>query len=515
MTFWWLLFLAALGLCIGSFLNVVAYRLPRGQSVWEPRWSACPSCGHPIRWRDNLPVVSFIVLRGRCRDCRQPISTQYPIIELLTALLLMLLFGAFFVAQTRAGIAPQTLTYTWQIGHDWPIFLAHIILFAALFAMSVIDLEHYWVDIRFTNLAALCGFILHMLWTPRSSLAWVRPWDETATVCVAMLLGLAATYAIMRIMYDPPEFVETPDPEHVEQRPGSLTGGETVVVQASGLHDTAETSAPQAETVVVQASGLHGAAGTAPPQHSSRVYGILAAAGLAAALLAILVTELLLSWQLAGMALFVTCSALGLALIFVLIVCAGLADRASDEQIVAAIEAERASARGMALRELMLLSPAILAGGAALALLWHGVLPMQDIKAVIHWSPVGDWQPLLGLRTATAGYIIGGAIGWGVRIIFTLVLGKEAFGVGDIHMMAAAGAVAGWPVVALGFFAAVFLALLAWILSLPIKRARAIPLGPWLSLGFLIVVLFYDAIAASPYIASLITMTNWLLFSHE
>lgn len=84
-----------LGLVIGSFLNVVTYRLPRGMSLMRPP-SACPSCGAPVRWFDNVPVVSWIILRGHCRRCHQPISVQYPLVELGTGMFfaaLVLIFG--------------------------------------------------------------------------------------------------------------------------------------------------------------------------------------------------------------------------------------------------------------------------------------------------------------------------------------------------------------------------------------------------------------------------------------
>lgn len=74
------------GLAFGSFLNVCIYRLPRGMSVVHPR-SACPGCGAPVRSSDNIPVVSWLLLRGKCRDCKNPISIRYPIVELLNALL--------------------------------------------------------------------------------------------------------------------------------------------------------------------------------------------------------------------------------------------------------------------------------------------------------------------------------------------------------------------------------------------------------------------------------------------
>ncbi len=82
-----LLFLvyAVFGLIIGSFLNVCIYRIPLGKSIVFPG-SACPHCGRPIRFYDNIPVLSYLLLRGKCRSCKEPISAQYPIVELLTAL---------------------------------------------------------------------------------------------------------------------------------------------------------------------------------------------------------------------------------------------------------------------------------------------------------------------------------------------------------------------------------------------------------------------------------------------
>src|SRR4051812_9809130 len=77
---------ALFGLVIGSFLNVVAHRLPRGASLVKPR-SACPNCGTPVRPYDNVPVLSWLLLRGRCRDCSTPISGRYPLVEAGTGVL--------------------------------------------------------------------------------------------------------------------------------------------------------------------------------------------------------------------------------------------------------------------------------------------------------------------------------------------------------------------------------------------------------------------------------------------
>jgi leader peptidase (prepilin peptidase)/N-methyltransferase len=102
---------AVLGLAVGSFLNVVAHRVPAGRSVLSPP-SSCPSCGHRIRPRDNVPVVGWMVLRGRCRDCGARISPRYPIVELATAGLFaatVLVVGAAWVLPAYLWFAAVTL----------------------------------------------------------------------------------------------------------------------------------------------------------------------------------------------------------------------------------------------------------------------------------------------------------------------------------------------------------------------------------------------------------------------
>jgi leader peptidase (prepilin peptidase)/N-methyltransferase len=109
-----------LGLVVGSFLNVVVARLPAHRSLWGPR-SACPSCGAAIAWHDNIPVLSFVALRGRCRACEAAISWRYPLIDVLTA-------GAFLLA--------------WAVIGAGPALVPALILLAALIAITFIDLEH-------------------------------------------------------------------------------------------------------------------------------------------------------------------------------------------------------------------------------------------------------------------------------------------------------------------------------------------------------------------------------------
>jgi len=95
--------LAVLGLAIGSFLNVVIHRVPRGASVVNPP-SACPGCAAPIRPRDNIPVLSWLLLRGRCRGCGEPISRRYPLVEAGTAAL-------FVIMAVRFGFSAELPAY--------------------------------------------------------------------------------------------------------------------------------------------------------------------------------------------------------------------------------------------------------------------------------------------------------------------------------------------------------------------------------------------------------------------
>lgn len=98
-----LLFLFALGACLGSFLNVCAHRLPRGLSLVRPG-SQCPRCRKAIAFRDNLPVLGWIVLKGKCRQCRAPISPRYPLVEATVGALL----AAVFAIPWLAGVADPT-----------------------------------------------------------------------------------------------------------------------------------------------------------------------------------------------------------------------------------------------------------------------------------------------------------------------------------------------------------------------------------------------------------------------
>ncbi len=129
-----------LGLAVGSFLNVCIVRLPARRNIWRPG-SACPACGAPIQWRDNIPVVSFVVLRGRCRSCRAPISWQYPVVEVLTSALFVLTYLRFGL---HPALAPALL------------------LGSALIVVVAIDLAHQIIPDVLTLPGIPAGFAANL-----------------------------------------------------------------------------------------------------------------------------------------------------------------------------------------------------------------------------------------------------------------------------------------------------------------------------------------------------------------
>jgi leader peptidase (prepilin peptidase) / N-methyltransferase len=168
---------AVFGLAVGSFLNVVIYRIPNHESIVRPR-SKCPSCERPIRERDNIPVLSWLILRGRCRDCGAPISPRYLVVELAG--------GALF-----AGLAAR-LGYNW----DLPACLA---LFAGLLALGCIDLEHLLLPkkVIYPTLVLVAAFLV-------VAAAVYDSWDKllVAAICAVgwfaafFLLNLASPRAL-------------------------------------------------------------------------------------------------------------------------------------------------------------------------------------------------------------------------------------------------------------------------------------------------------------------------------
>ena len=163
-----LLFAGAFGALIGSFLNVCIHRLPKGASIMWPA-SACPHCSRELSWYENIPVASYLALRGRCRTCKAPISVRYPFVEALTSAMFMLAW--------------------WHYGPG-PLFAARVVFGCALIVLFAIDLEHHLLPNRITLPGIAVGFAFSFLAEP----GW------TASL-VGLLAGGGVLYLIALLYY--------------------------------------------------------------------------------------------------------------------------------------------------------------------------------------------------------------------------------------------------------------------------------------------------------------------------
>ncbi|MEO1062605.1 MAG: prepilin peptidase [Actinomycetota bacterium] len=158
------------GLVVGSFLNVAVHRVPAGRSVARPR-SACPACLTPIAARDNLPLVSWAILRGRCRTCGEPISIRYPAVELLTGV-------AFVVMAVRFG-------WSWEM----PAFC---VLAAGLIAVSAIDLDCRRIPTAVLRVTAAAGLPFLLV----DAVIEADPWPV-----VRIAVGAAGAYGALLLIH--------------------------------------------------------------------------------------------------------------------------------------------------------------------------------------------------------------------------------------------------------------------------------------------------------------------------
>jgi leader peptidase (prepilin peptidase)/N-methyltransferase len=377
----WAVFIFSLGCCIGSFLNVVIYRLPREKSLVSPG-SACPHCGRAIRWYDNIPLVSWLVLRAKCRFCKGPISPRYFIVELLTGVVFLGLYLTYFHTDVRPSMH--------HVEGAWFIYSLHLVLLAAFIAASGIDLE---------------------LWIIPLSICWL--------VTIAGLVG-------------------------------SAVGGYIVYPKALQSYSLLPVATPATGAIALGA-----------------------AVGLGVGCLLLRTGLLKRSYDLpAGEG----------------------QDRPVVGEKVGAVPASGGGAaeepefnhRLEALREVVFLLPVIVCSFLAYMVLG------RSGPAGGWWSRLLEYPAVAGLLGSLFGYFVGCAVVWATRILGTLGFGKEAMGLGDVHLMGAAGAVIGPLMVVIAFFIAPFFGLGWALFQMIFKKIRQIPYGPFLSLAVLTVMIFHD-----------------------
>ncbi len=202
-------FATLLGACVGSFLNVCIYRIPtEGMTIARPRGSFCPKCRAPIRWHDNIPILAWLALGGKCRACRAPISWRYPVIELLTAALFLVIwlrFGPSDATELPSLAMWGTVAFWWAT-------------FAAMLVIAMIDIDHRIIpdEISVTGGAAILLVVplLHGVPPDRSGLETIQrvlePLDRAIAPGsgswiqggLALCFGAAAMAAMRRFSRD-------------------------------------------------------------------------------------------------------------------------------------------------------------------------------------------------------------------------------------------------------------------------------------------------------------------------
>jgi len=406
----WFIFVLAVGACVGSFLNVVIYRLPRGESIVFPG-SHCPHCGRHIAWFDNVPLVSYLVLRARCRACKAPISPRYILVEATTIVLVGGLYAWYYLLNLRDGAG--------AFEQSWPMFAAHAALLCSLLVCAIVDAELWIVPLEVCWAVSVMG-VISAAAAPHPFMAKVSP--AAGAMALAAAAGLILAIVLVRLGLIRRSFLDADE-------------------KAATGKNRRCTADPEAEK-----------------QSPSK-------------------------------------------------------GDANERKITAvAIGREHGvNPRIEVLREVVFLAPAIvLAAGAYL--LVTKVAPLASAWSALCDEAAGGRfaRHFIAFQAALFGYLIGGLWIWGMRIMGTLGFGKEALGLGDVHILAAAGAVAGWVVPSVAFFVAPFFGLL-WALYLWLSRnQRELPYGPWLAAAVVVVLIFFDAIAEllKPYAETVGTLLH-------
>ena len=395
----WLIlgFLIVLGACVGSFLNVVVYRMPLGLSLVHPP-SRCPKCEKRLAWHDNVPVLGWIMLGGKCRNCKLPISPRYPIIEAITGLM----FGLAYLAFMQWGYGP---CYTFEgpnefgvwvkqhahmtLQRDAILFAVYLYLLSSLLAASLIDAEHFVIPLWICWLMAIVGVIGHALGDTSDSPGNVVVGPVGSAIALGGGVGLVISNLLLWR--------------------GKLT---------RSFADAMPLLEHEKEALLKQAAPDVPA--ELPPDFTPKQ-----------------------------------------------------------------IRAE------MRLEMVYLMPPLVLAGALvtlitlvpAIGNLWASLIEPVMVRAALG---------------ALLGGLIGGFVVWITRILGSIAFGREAMGLGDVHLMFGVGAIIGALHVTVAFFIAPFFGLALALWMLVSRKRRELPYGPYLALGSVAALVLHCAIDNYP-----------------
>lgn len=419
----WLIMTFLFGACVGSFLNVVIYRLPLGKSLVSPP-SHCPACDHKLAPWDNVPIFGWLWLKGKCRYCKIAISPQYPLIELITALLFCLFFACCYYWPFRPDFQGPVM------GGSGMIFIANLLLIAGLLASTIIDARLFIIPLQipwFVSAAALVLIPLAVAFMPESVQQYRfaggdDPVDDLPSRRMQFVpeIHRDSIQARAALAHHRPGFEISPAPIVSSSLACAALAGSLGLLLSLGLLRAGIFKVSFADPPKDQPPAT---AATAPASHPAPSAPAPAPAP-------------------------------------------GAADPSQ-------LPEDHFEPRKEIVKEIIFLLP-----------------PMAAFFLALAFAPA-DWITAPWLRAAggvLAGYLIGGAVVWVIRILGTLGFGKEAMGLGDMHLMAAVGAVAGWKLAVLAFFLAPFSGVIYALATLGMGRIfklryRAIPYGPHLALA--------------------------------
>ncbi len=439
----WYVFASMFGACVGSFLNVIIYRLPEGKSIVHPP-SACPRCGHRLAWYDNVPVLGWLWLRGRCRYCQAPVSVQYPVIEAVTAAFFALTLYFYHASGYRMDFLNLGL------GATWIVLLTHLLLIAGLIAASKIDAHLFIIPLEIpwvVTAIALLAAPLAAGWDDLALLVLPRVTAWQALGAAGGVIGLAGAIILLHKGVLRRSFEDEPAPKAPPDKPGGLTKEQKPSPPAPAR--------PRLWPKLVWVGVLAGVCVAG---------GLWGGLGWVAAVAVLWWGGLLPDLGAYGPSIY---------------------EAENPDDWLAYPHPRRE-----ALREaLFLLFPA---GGVALGGL---------MGAIPGWAErfAGLPAPVQAFSGALFGYLAVAGIYWAVRIFFTLLFGKEALGLGDIHLMGAVGAVVGWVDAVIVLFLAAFFGLAVAVIQMIAGRltkrmGQPIPFGPHLAGGTVILMYFRDPI---------------------
>lgn len=497
----WLIFAFAFGACAGSLINVLVYRLPLGMSVVTPP-SRCPACGTKLTWRENIPVLGWLRLGGRCRFCRSRISPEYPLVEALVGFLFAAFFVIWYILPPHAvwlgvdwaQIRPEWAQYDAQWEHwprqTWPMFVVLLILVASLVAMSLVDLKTYTIPLQipwFATIVALLfhvGYAAYLSWR-NQKLSYLVPVDfrwslPTPThwwwvgASLGGVIGLALANVFLHFGWLRRSFADYADWER--QHLAQPAAGDA----ASGSPASDETPAAPDTPVDPNREGF---------PWLRRLARFVSVFLVVTALLAAAGSMLgpRFGWpRWCGLALSAVFSPIVAAFsIRIPRRAAGSLSEPPDASAAAAAAApadtwiQYPHARREMVKEILFLTPCIALG-------WLG----GEIASLAAGSAsIPLW--LAVLAGVLMGYLIGGGVVWLARIAGSLGFAKEALGLGDVHLMAAVGACVGWIDASLAFPLAALVGLY-WVVihAISIRQMpRAMQFGPYLAVATLLVIL--------------------------